>query len=67
MAHAFGKAGRENLPACRGCHPHVDQYDGDCQEQARAVLLGAANSWFPITRSALAKAPIETPRSRILK
>lgn len=54
MAHAFGKAGLDNLPACRGRHPHIDQYDADCGEQARAVLLGATNSWFPITISALA-------------
>jgi len=54
MAHAFGKAGRDNLPSCRGRHPHMDQYDTGCQEQARAVLLGATNSWFPITLSALA-------------
>ncbi|MBO9460678.1 DUF1998 domain-containing protein [Labrenzia sp. R5_0] len=54
MAHAFGKSGKENLPQCRGRHPHMDQYDHECDEQARAVLLGATNSWFPITLSALA-------------
>ncbi|WP_199261570.1 DrmB family protein [Paracoccus binzhouensis] len=54
MAHAFGKSGKENLPQCRGRHPHMDQFDHDCHEQARAVLLGATNSWFPITLSALA-------------
>lgn len=54
LAHAFGKAGQDNLPGCRGRHPHMDQYDSACQEQARAVLLGATNSWFPITLSALA-------------
>lgn len=54
MAHAFGKAGKENLPACRGRHPHLDHFDNECDEEARAVLLGATNSWFPITLSALA-------------
>lgn len=54
MAHAFGKSGRENLPRCRGRHPHLDRFDGVCEEQARTVLLGATNSWFPITLSALA-------------
>jgi hypothetical protein len=54
MAHAFGKAGQDNLPSCRGRHPHMDQYDAGCQERARTVLLGASNSWFPITLSALA-------------
>lgn len=54
MAHAFGKAGKDNLPSCRGRHPHIDEYADKCDEQARAVLLGATNSWFPITLSALA-------------
>ncbi|SEF89538.1 DUF1998 domain-containing protein [Marinobacterium lutimaris] len=54
MAHAFGKAGKENLPACRGRHPHLDHFEKECDEEARAVLLGATNSWFPITLSALA-------------
>lgn len=54
MAHAFGKAGKENLPGCRGRHPHLDQFEHECDEEARAVLLGATNSWFPITVSALA-------------
>jgi hypothetical protein len=54
MAQAFGKSGKENLPACRGRHPHLDRYDNDCDEVPRGVLLGATNSWFPITLSALA-------------
>ena len=54
MAHAFGKAGKDNLPACRGRHPHLDEFTDKCDEQARTVLLGATNSWFPITLSALA-------------
>ncbi len=54
LAKAFGKSGRDNLPACRGRHPHLDRFDSDCDEQPRAVLLGATNSWFPITLSVLA-------------
>jgi hypothetical protein len=54
MAHAFGQAGKENLPCCRGRHPHLDRFDHDCTEEPRAVLLGATNSWFPMALSALA-------------
>lgn len=54
LAQAFGPAGRESLPACRGRHPHIDRFDDDCQEAPRAILLGATNSWFPVTLSALA-------------
>lgn len=54
LAHAFGKAGKDNLPGCRGRHPHLGRFDKGCAEQPRAVLLGATNSWFPVTISALA-------------
>jgi hypothetical protein len=54
MAQAFGEDGQKNLPACRGRHPHLNKYDSDCQETARAVLLGATNSWFSVSLSALA-------------
>jgi hypothetical protein len=54
LVHAFGKEAEDNLPACRGRHPHLDTYDSSCDETPRAVLLGATNSWFPITLSVLA-------------
>lgn len=67
MAQAFGKSGKENLPRCRGRHPHLDRYDNDCKEQARAVLLGATNSWFPITLSALAIPLSRDPISQLVQ
>ncbi|HNX76340.1 MAG TPA: DUF1998 domain-containing protein [Candidatus Rifleibacterium sp.] len=54
LAKAFGKSGKENLPACRGRHPHLDSFAENCKEEPRAVLLGATNSWFPVTLSVLA-------------
>jgi hypothetical protein len=54
LVHAFGKDAKDNLPACRGRHPHLGIYDPDCREQARTVLLGATNGWFPVTVSVLA-------------
>lgn len=54
MAKAFGKAAAENLPGCRGRHPHLNRYDDTCDEEPRAVLLGASNSWFPVSMSVLA-------------
>lgn len=54
LVHAFGREGQSNLPACRGRHPHLDMYESNCEEAPRAVLLGATNSWFPITLSVLA-------------
>lgn len=67
LAQAFGKIGQANLPACRGRHPHLDTFDANCEEEARAVLLGATNSWFPITLSALAIPPKgDNPLSQLI-
>ena len=54
LVHAFGERAKDNIPACRGRHPHLDVYNENCDQPARAVLLGATNSWFPMTLSVLA-------------
>lgn len=38
---------------CRGHHPHLRLIEHNCQEQAKTILLGASNSWFPTALSAL--------------
>lgn len=53
LVHAFGGEAQENLPACRGRHPHLNKYE-ECDEEPRTILLGASNGWFPITMSVLA-------------
>jgi hypothetical protein len=55
MAAAFGDEEEETaLPACRGRWPHLRKYSEDaCDRPARAILLGASNSWFPVLLSAL--------------
>ena len=67
MAQAFGKAGKENLPSCRSRHPHLDLFDEECDEEARAVLLGSTNSWFPITLSALAIPQANEPLAQLVQ
>lgn len=54
MVDAFGERGKELLPKCRGRHPHLGRTDQDCDELLRPVLLGASNSWFPVTLTVLA-------------
>ena len=55
VSQAFGEPGARTMPRCRGRHPHLRQFDAvPCPHQLRAVLLGASNAWFPVTRSALA-------------
>jgi hypothetical protein len=52
MIHAFGDEGAKSLPPCAGRHPHLGTYTG-CDQQSRTILLGASNSWFGVTESAL--------------
>jgi len=54
MAQAFGEGSEQVLPLCRGRSPHLRRFDsGGCKEQASAMLLGASNAWFAVTRSVL--------------
>lgn len=52
MLDATTRDAADNLPRCRGRHPHLDAFF-KCQEQGRLMLLGAANQWFSNTVSAL--------------
>ncbi|MFJ4639098.1 DrmB family protein [Streptomyces hygroscopicus] len=45
MAEAMGRRGEQELPACRGHHPHLGTFD-ECGEKVRTIALGATNSWF---------------------
>lgn len=52
MAEAFSRDA--NLPPCRARRPHLRDFDpAGCTENARAILLGASNAWFPVPLSAL--------------
>lgn len=66
LVHAFGKQAGKHLPACRGRHPHLNSYDKKCKESPRAVLLGATNSWFPVTLSVLAIPVMKSELSQLI-
>ncbi len=66
MAQAFGQAGRNNLPGCRGRHPHLERFEDGCTEEPRAILLGATNGWFPLTLSALAIPQTGSPLAQLV-
>ena len=54
LSDAFGSLGQQNMPQCRGRHPHLRRFDeDDCTLQMKSILLGASNSWFPVTLSVL--------------
>ena len=66
MAQAFGQTGKDNLPGCRGRHPHLNHFTGDCAETPRAILLGATNGWFPLSLSVLAIPQTGSPLAQLV-
>lgn len=55
LVEAFGDTAKSDpLFACRGRRPHLRDFEpGGCTEHAETMLLGASNSWFGISLSAL--------------
>jgi hypothetical protein len=50
LVDAFGQNASGSLPRCRGRHPQLGLIDEKkCEEQNRAILLGASNLWFSTT------------------
>jgi len=66
MAQAFGQVGKDNLPGCRGRHPHLDRFEDGCTEVPRAILLGATNGGFPLTLSVLAIPQTGSPLAQLV-
>lgn len=55
LRDASGERGQENLPRCRGRHPHLGRFeDGGCDQRPKVLVLGASNQWFSQLLSALA-------------
>lgn len=59
ISQAAGTRGRDNLPQCRGRHPHLQTYSS-CDEPLKLMVLGASNLWFNVSISAL-HLPDESP------
>ncbi|MEU8799529.1 DUF1998 domain-containing protein [Spirillospora sp. NPDC048819] len=52
---AQGKRGEENLPHCRGRHPHLATFDPQgCDKRPKLLVVGASNQWFAKGLAALA-------------
>lgn len=66
MAQAFGQVGKDNLPGCRGRHPHLERFEDGCTDTPRAILLGATNGWFPVTLSVLAIPQTGSPLTQLV-
>lgn len=54
IREALGARGEQNLPACRGRHPHLGVFDpGGCKAQVKLLVVGASNQWFARNLSVL--------------
>ena len=54
LSEAFGQENRDKMPVCTGRRPHLRDYDLEpCQNQVRTIILGASNTWFPVSLSAI--------------
>jgi Domain of unknown function (DUF1998) len=68
MSDAFGEQGKINMPQCRGRNAHLRNFEADgCDEQMIAISLGASNSWFPITLSALSIPTMTDPLGQLVE
>jgi hypothetical protein len=56
MINAQGEQGMQNLPVCRGRHPHLGTF-AECNEPSRLLILGASNQWFGKTLNVLSVPP----------
>lgn len=55
IRQALGRRNEQNLPRCRGRHPHLSSFDtGGCTETPKVLVVGASNQWFAQMLSALA-------------
>lgn len=56
MREAMGARGLQNLPRCRGRHPHLTRFDPEgCKSPLppKVLVVGASNQWFAQSLSAL--------------
>ncbi|AXK32119.1 DUF1998 domain-containing protein [Streptomyces armeniacus] len=66
MVEAMGKRGEEELPACRGHHPHLGTF-ARCDQQVRTIALGATNSWFASQLRVFSLPRAEEPLSQAVR
>ena len=68
MSSAFGAPGRREMPPCTARLPHLRTYEEDvCVEEAKPILLGASNLWFPVALSTLAVPTKSDPLAQLVE
>ncbi len=46
LVHAFGEKAKDNIPACRGRHPHLDVYNENCDQPLVQCFSGLLIAGF---------------------
>lgn len=64
MSEAQGTDGQKKLPKCRGRFPHLNEYEDNCNEPVRLMLIGASNLWFPVTQSIIDMPRLDEAKER---
>lgn len=68
MSAAFGVQGRSEMPPCTARLPHLRTYEEEaCEAEARPILLGASNLWFPVALSTLAVPTKSDPLEQLVE
>ncbi len=68
MSAAFGVQGRREMPACTARLPHLRSFEEDaCEADAKPILLGASNLWFPVALSTLAVPTKSNPLEQLVE
>jgi hypothetical protein len=68
MSAAFGVQGRREMPPCTARLPHLRTFEEDaCEAEARPILLGASNLWFPVALSTLAVPTRSNPLEQLVE
>jgi hypothetical protein len=65
MSEALGTAAEQNLPACRGRHPHLGSYE-PCDAAVRTLALGATNTWFAMQLRVFSLPRAENPVDQVV-
>jgi hypothetical protein len=65
MAEAIGEHAKD-MPQCRGRHPHLNNFD-ECDKQMKTVTLGASNTWFSLSLSAMSIPSASTKLAELIE
>jgi len=67
MSEAFGRKSDISCAPCNGYHAHLHGSESGCSGQVKTLLIGASNSYFPISVSVLSLPSTTNPIEPLLQ